>query len=121
MLYFQGTEVGVDPPCSGLRMLWFTGYLSCTLAAMNRLSWNKFLLLVPLASLLSVAANILRAVVLFFPESGILNFPYWTHEAVGALLHLGVALGLLALINKLTPTRLCSIRHRSSFSEPASA
>ncbi|MDQ8191493.1 exosortase/archaeosortase family protein [Roseibacillus persicicus] len=119
LLFFQGAEVGVDPPCSGLRMLWFTAYLSCTLAAMNRLSGRKLLLLLPLAALLSIVANILRAVALFFPESGLLSFPHWTHEAIGAVLHLTVALGLLALVNKLTQP--CKTILHSSYSGPVSA
>ena len=37
LLLFDNAEVGVDPPCSGIRMLWFTGYLTCAMAALYQL------------------------------------------------------------------------------------
>ena len=122
LLLFQNAEVGVDPPCSGIRMLWFTGYLTCALAALHRLPWKNFLALIPSGLFLSFLANILRAVLLFFPEAGILPLPHWTHEGLGLVLHLLVALTLLALI-KLTKRKTkikCSHHHPSSCSAPLS-
>ncbi|MGJ8725300.1 MAG: exosortase/archaeosortase family protein [Roseibacillus sp.] len=121
LLLFQSAEVGVDPPCSGIRMLWFTGYLTCALAALHHLPWKKFLPLIPCAILLSFLANILRATLLFFPEAGLLTLPYWTHEALGLALHLFVALILLTFIKQTkrkTKTK-CSHPHLSSSSAPA--
>ena len=96
LLLFQNAEVGVDAPCSGLRMLWFTGYLTCAMAALYQHSWKKFFLLIPLAIGLSIVANIIRTTLLFFPESGLIKLPYWTHEALGTTLHLLVALALFS-------------------------
>lgn len=100
LLLFQNAAVGVDPPCSGLRMLWFTGYLTCAAAALHQLPWKKFFILIPLAIALSFAANIVRATLLFFPESDLIHLPYWTHGALGAVLHLLVALTLFSFLTR---------------------
>lgn len=123
LLLFQNAEVGVDPPCSGIRMLWFTGYLACALADLHHLPWKKFLALIPCAILLSFLVNIIRATLLFFPEAGLLLLPYWTHEALGLVLHLLVVLTLLFFIKRTKQKTkiICSLPHPSSYSEPASA
>lgn len=124
LLLFRESEVGVDPPCSGIRMLWFTAFLLCALSVLHSLSWKKFLLLAPSALLLSLLANIGRSTVLFFPESGIVEWPDWTHPAVGLSLHLLVALSLHFLLTRTTTqtnTTICSRHHPSSSSEPVSA
>ena len=121
LLIYQNTEVGVDAPCSGVCMIWFTAYLTCTLFTWHRLSWKKFVKLLPLALLLSFGANITRATLLFFPESNLITLPYWSHQAVGVLLHLAVALLISLLVTRTNQKTQCSIKHHSSSSAPASA
>lgn len=120
LLLFENAVVGVDPPCSGLKMLWFTGYLFCALSALHRLPWRAFLALLLVAFLLSFVGNVLRAFLLFFPESGLVTWPSWTHEAVGIILHLGGALILHALITRTNLKPSCKTPLPFSSSAPVS-
>lgn len=121
LLLYQTAEVGVDAPCSGVHMLWFTAYLACTLAAVYSVDQKHFLLLIPFALLASLTANIIRATILFFPEAGLLSLPAWTHEGIGIILHLITALLLSTFIKRTTRTTKCLPKHHSSSSVPASA
>lgn len=75
--------VGVDPPCSGVRMLWTTWFVAATLASLRRLRLPGTLTLLAVATLLVTAGNGLRATVLYFPESGRTHWPHLAHEGVG--------------------------------------
>lgn len=75
--------VGVDPPCSGVRMLWTTWLVAATLASLRRLRLPGTLMLVAAATILVTAGNSLRATILFFPESGRAHWPQVAHEGVG--------------------------------------
>lgn len=91
VLSVGGRLVTVDPPCSGLGMLWQALFLAAALSAWFRLRVGKTITLLACAAALAVGANILRAATLFFPESGIVTWPHWTHQTVG-LAWFGVAL-----------------------------
>ena len=65
-----GRFVGVDPACSGIRMLWSAIAAGMALCAIHRTSWAKTLAAGPLAVLLAIAANIVRAAWLALLESG---------------------------------------------------
>jgi exosortase/archaeosortase family protein len=84
-LWYQGVAVGVDAPCSGIRMLWFLLFAAGFLAARFRLRWGLAISLHVIAGSLALLANGVRATVLFFPESGLVEWPHWTHEATGVL------------------------------------
>lgn len=99
-LWHQGLAVGVDAPCSGIRMLWFLLFASAFLAARFRLNGTRTLLLVATAGAMAIFANGIRATVLFFPESGLVSWPHWTHEATGVLLFLPCLAGLMFLARK---------------------
>jgi exosortase/archaeosortase family protein len=94
-LISNGTAVGVDPPCSGLRMLWASSFLAIAVAGKFRLGWRGTITLGGLALLMAIATNTLRVSLLFFPEAGLIHLPHWTHEATGLLCF---ALGVLCLV-----------------------
>lgn len=85
-LWYQGVAVGVDAPCSGIRMLWFLLFAAGFLSARFRLRWGRAISLHVIAGGLALLANGVRATVLFFPESGLVEWPHWTHEATGLVL-----------------------------------
>lgn len=85
-----GRVIGVDPACSGVRMLWHALVAAMGLAAFHRLSWRATLAIGLLAVVLVVPANILRAFLLVFEETG-----YWVKSDV---LHGGIGLASFALI-----------------------
>ena len=77
--------VSVDPPCSGLQMLWATALLTAILAALFHLNYRRTLQLSFIALALCLLANTLRATFLFFPESGLIELPEFLHEGIGLL------------------------------------
>ena len=66
-LWYQGVAVGVDAPCSGIRMLWFLLFAAAFLSARFRLRWGRTIVLHVIAGGLALLANGVRATVLFFP------------------------------------------------------
>lgn len=82
-LAWDGRQVLVDAPCSGLKMLWFGGWMTLVAAGLCQLGPTALLRLGLAALFLLVGLNVLRATVLFFPESGLWSLPEWGHEAIG--------------------------------------
>jgi exosortase/archaeosortase family protein len=78
-----GTQVMIDAPCAGIGMLWVGSYTAALLSYLNRASLRRTALNAAFAAVLVLAANILRNTVLFFPEAGLVEWPAWSHEAVG--------------------------------------
>ena len=94
LLQWHGNPVAVDPPCSGIKMLWVGGFVHFALATYHRHSWKTLAWLSPVALLNIVAANSVRAALLFPKESGAVALPDWTHAGIG-LLVFGGALALM--------------------------
>ncbi len=98
ILWTDGAPVTVDAPCSGVHMLW-TGLLLCfVLAAARRISWGRLALMMPLAVAAIWAANTIRATILFFPEAGKFHWPEWSHEGVGLVCFILLAVSLTHVI-----------------------
>ncbi|MBS1952685.1 MAG: archaeosortase/exosortase family protein [Cyanobacteria bacterium SZAS-4] len=96
----QGTEilsnnsiVGIDPPCSGIKMLWVALYLSATCASLRGLRTEQTLKLLTISFLAAIVANALRVSSLFYVESGIVQVSGVWHT----LVHSGVGVGIFAL------------------------
>lgn len=104
-LWYEGVAVGVDAPCSGIRMLWFLLFGGAFLAARFGLGWGRTVVLMMVAGGLALLANGVRATVLFFPESGLVHWPHWTHEGTGILLFLP-CLALLMWLSRRWEGRL---------------
>lgn len=108
-LLFDGSVLGVDAPCSGVRMLWMGCFFGAVVSALLRLRWPATLGLLTSAIVITLAANTLRATVLFFPESGLIHLPDWGHEATGLLLYcLGMILLLTVARHLQSPRPTCS-------------
>ena len=80
-----GKVIGVDPACSGVRMLWHALVAAMALAAIHRLTWRATLLGACLAIALVVPANILRASFLAVKEIGHLPEMLPGHGGIGLL------------------------------------
>lgn len=65
-----GQLIGVDPACSGIRMLWHALAAAMALCAMHRSSWRTTIVAGFLAVFLVIPANILRATWLALVQSG---------------------------------------------------
>jgi exosortase len=87
MLQHHDALIGVDPPCAGVRMLWTALFVTALLAASQHASARHSVSLGVVAIIGVVLANAFRATILFFPESGRVTWPHWTHEGVGLASH----------------------------------
>ena len=92
----DGTTVLIDAPCAGIGMLWIGSFVAALLSYLHAADGRRTLLNGAAAALLVLFANIARNAVLFFPESGRVHWPAWSHEIVG-LLALAAAIVPLAL------------------------
>lgn len=110
ILLWNSQQVVVDRPCAGVYMLWFGAYLSYLLACVYQMTFQQCILLGMRSFLVILLANILRNLVLFFLETGIVEAPAFAHESVGILLFV-LAVGLLA---KITETRVSERTLRSA-------
>ncbi|MEN8774513.1 MAG: exosortase/archaeosortase family protein [Akkermansiaceae bacterium] len=102
--------VSVDPPCSGLQMLWATAFLTAILAALFKLNYPRSISLGLAALLLCILANIFRATFLAIPEARLIAMPGFLHAGIGLFFFTlaGIALVKLAswfhVKHSLTPT-----------------
>ncbi len=89
-------------------MLWIGSYCAAVLSYLQRADARRTSLNGIIAALLVLIANIVRNVILFFPEAGLVHWPVWSHEATGlaALMAAIVPLGLL------TAPRPAAVRSR---------
>lgn len=94
LINWHGQFVAIDAPCSGVKMMWSSLYLSYTLAALYRLSSLRTMLVIMLAVAIVICANALRAAALFYTETGLVALPSWTHSAIG-MVCFAFALGLI--------------------------
>jgi exosortase/archaeosortase family protein len=89
-LQIRGRTVGVDPACSGVLMLWHAWAAAMALAALHRVSWKATVVMGVLAIALVIPANILRAFLLVFEQTG-----FWEKSD---LLPIGIGLASFAII-----------------------
>lgn len=112
VIELAGRPVAVDPPCTGLGMLWHALFAAAVLSAFRRLDFGSTLKVLACAGLFALAGNVARATTLFFPESGLVVWPWWGHEVAGLLWFLLVLLGIV-LFSSLGRTRT----HRGAAAE----
>jgi len=76
-------------------------------------SWKKGMLLGFIALLIAVFGNVVRAVILFFPESNLVKWPGWTHESLGILVYLVVCAALLKIFSIMSHDKKITYTHSS--------
>lgn len=112
-LNWDGRLLLIDAPCSGIKMLWTGLYLTFTLACYYRLNLKRTALAIVIALPTVILANLLRALALFYVESGILfgrGLPAWTHEGIGVAFFLLSATAVAWAIHRLSERNLCAAR-----------
>jgi exosortase/archaeosortase family protein len=80
---WRGATILVDPPCAGIGMLWVGAYSAALLSYLNRASTARTLLNGAFAAAIVFMANVLRNAALFVTEARIVDWPDWTHAAIG--------------------------------------
>jgi exosortase/archaeosortase family protein len=102
---WNGTLVLVDPPCAGIGMLWVGTYTAAMLSWLNRATTARALATTLLAAVSVFVANVARNAALFFPEAMALDWPAWSHSAIG-LAAFALALTPVGLVaNRLAGSR----------------
>jgi exosortase/archaeosortase family protein len=101
--------IWIDAPCSGIKMLWVGLFLTFVVLCLYELPLLKTLLLLPLVSVVILAANVFRAVALFYLEAGVLSLPSWGHEYAGVIAFILEALGIIALVMMLRRRNVCAV------------
>ncbi len=94
VMHWRGEMIVIDAPCSGVQMLWSSAFLACVLICIQKPNFRGSLLLLQVASVSAFIGNVLRNVLLFFLESGIVGLGEWAHDGIG----LGVFALVLAVI-----------------------
>lgn len=95
MLTSYGKVVGVDPPCSGIRILWMGMVVANVIAAFYQMKWLRMIAFNLLAITLLLLTNSLRAALLFAPESGAIEIPESVHTGIGMICYLGAVILLI--------------------------
>jgi len=95
-----GQLIGVDPACSGIRMLWHALAAAMALCAIHRSSWRTTIVAGFLAVLLVIPANVLRATWLALVEFGRCEAFNPGHGNAGLLCFAVVLIPLLWVISK---------------------
>ena len=103
-LLWQGQTVLVDAPCSGIRMLWTGTALACVMALhRDSVGWRSLTILLLLAGVAALFANVLRAAALFTLETRGAPAPELVHTSVGVATFVVTALLIVAIEALLVP------------------
>ena len=96
--------IGVDAPCSGVKMLWAGGLVISARVAALELSGRWAVLAFASAVIALVLANGIRAAALFYSEAELLPLPDWGHSAVGIVVF-GMTAALLLQVSRYLAER----------------
>jgi exosortase/archaeosortase family protein len=108
-LNWAGQMIWIDAPCSGIKMLWVGLFLTFVVLCLYELPLLKTLLVLPLVGVVIMAANVFRAVALFYFEAGILSLPTWGHEYAGVIAFVLEAAGIIAVVLMMRRRKVCVV------------
>jgi len=91
-LVWQDQLIGVDAPCSGVKMLWTASFLAMTLNAIAGSGWIRTAVTCIASGGLALVANAVRTALLFAKEAAIVSLPDWMHEGIGLCVFGGLVL-----------------------------
>jgi exosortase/archaeosortase family protein len=106
-LNWAGKLIWIDAPCSGIKMLWVGMFLTFALLCLYELPIMKSALLVLLAFAVVIAANVFRAVALFYIETRVFEMPSWGHEYAGVVAFILEAVGIVSILLMLQKRNVC--------------
>lgn len=106
-LNWAGRLIWIDAPCSGIKMLWVGMFLTFALLCLYELPIIKSVLLVLLTFAVVIAANVFRAVALFYIETRVFEMPSWGHEYAGVVAFIFEAAGIVSILLMLQKRNVC--------------
>lgn len=101
VLLWGATQVVIDAPCSGIKMLWAGALLSFSMIALTNMKPGASIRLLVATIIIVILVNVLRVSALFYTETGIVDAPAFTHAAIGIVCFSIGSAGLLALAYRL--------------------
>jgi exosortase len=111
-MIWQGQTVLVDAPCSGVRMLWTGAALCCVLAAQREVvTWRGLAVALVMVIPITLAANTLRAALLFVLETRPVPASDVLHASVGVVTFTLAAALLVASETLLRKTTIAAGWH----------
>jgi exosortase len=112
-MIWQGQTVLVDAPCSGVRMLWTGAALCCVLAAQREVvTWRGLAIALVMVIPITLAANTLRAALLFVLETRPVPASDLLHASVGVVTFTLAAALLVASETLLRKTTIAVWQNR---------
>jgi len=114
-----GETVAVDPPCSGIRMLWTGLYLAFTISSVFVLQNGRTIMVCVYTVIFVILGNALRCMALFFLETGLVNLPHWVHPGIGLALFLALSIAVFVVAKRLGKIRDSSGKRLACPSEPS--
>jgi len=75
--------VGIDAPCSGVKMIWAGYYMTAAMSCLFQWRPGRILFFFLITMIVVIVGNTLRATALFYVEAGLIALPAWTHQGMG--------------------------------------
>ena len=109
LLNMNNILISIDAPCSGIKMMWAGLYLAMTLSCFYRLSVLKTIGILLLTFPVIIFGNTIRTTGLFFTESGIIQLPSWSHNAIGMMAFLLISITILVIAERFKKEAPCKV------------
>ncbi len=103
-LVVDGQLIIVDAPCSGVQMAWLGYFTACSVALLNRIGNQAFLMRLPIVGVLVLLGNIVRNTVLVAAQASNHPLDNAAHQAVG-LAVLGLVCSAIAWAMSTSPPK----------------
>lgn len=101
-MLWGGQTIQFDAPCSGVNMLWAGLMLTLAASVVWRSGLAMTLIAVTASLVLTIIANVLRAVSLFYVEAGLIaGAQPWWHDAIGIAAFVLSAIATIAVLQTL--------------------
>jgi exosortase/archaeosortase family protein len=105
-IFANGQYLEVDPPCGGIKILWFMIFLASALAGLLKFDWKDTLRIIAISLTLAVIGNPLRIALLFTLQvNGILQgeLEHFIHLGTGLSVYSILALSLIFVASSISP------------------
>lgn len=97
LLCWNGHAVGIDTPCSGIKMLWAGFYMTAIMSCFFRWRQGRSLFFCLITLVVVILGNTLRATALFYVEAGRIALPAWIHQGIGLCVFILIVLAIAGL------------------------
>jgi exosortase/archaeosortase family protein len=99
-LLWNGRTILVDPPCAGIGMLWVGSWAAALASYLNDATARRSLANGCVAAVAVFIANVLRNVLLFVPEAGLVPQRDWLHGGIGLAAFAAALLPVIAFASR---------------------